>query len=225
MGLCIKNLSFSYKNTDKKVLDRFSAEFPSDKITALLGGNGAGKTTLANLIMGVLKPNEGEILLDGANIVDNTLAERGMKIGYVMQNPAKQIFSATVQEEMEIGLRNMNLSEEEIAARSQEYLAYFGLTHHVDSFPFSLSHGEKQRLVLAAILAMKPKYLILDEPTANLDFKNRKKLGEYLKGLDCGIIIISHDKTFVREYCQHVVAMQSALTDAENKREMEREHE
>ena len=87
MGLVIKNLVFSYKNTDKKILDNFSAEFPSDKITALLGGNGAGKTTLANLIMGILKPVSGEILLDGENIVACTLAERGMKIGRRMQAP------------------------------------------------------------------------------------------------------------------------------------------
>lgn len=209
MGLCVRNLIFSYKNTDKKILDGFSAEFPEDKITALLGGNGAGKTTLANLIMGILKPEAGQILLDDEDITNHTLAERGMKIGYVMQNPAKQIFSATVREEMEIGLRNMGLEEEEIVSRSEEYLGYFGLTHHKDSFPFALSHGEKQRLVLAAILAMRPKYLILDEPTANLDFKNRKKLGEYLAGLDCGIIIISHDKTFVRDYCRHIVRMEN----------------
>lgn len=209
MGLCVKDITFSYKNTDKKILDGFSAEFPPDKITALLGGNGTGKTTLANLIMGILKPQSGQILLDDVDMTNDTLAERGLKIGYVMQNPAKQIFSATVQEEMEIGLRNMGLSEEEIKARSQEYLEYFGLTHHVESFPFVLSHGEKQRLVLAAILAMKPKYLILDEPTANLDFKNRKKLGEYLQGLDCGVIIISHDKTFVRDYCEHTVTMEA----------------
>ena len=208
MGLSVKNLTFTYKNTDKKILDNFSAEFPDDKITALLGGNGAGKTTLANVIMGILKPTLGQVFLDEEDITNHTLAQRGTKIGYVMQNPAKQIFSETVQKEMEIGLRNLGLSEEEIGTRSEEYLEYFGLTHHKDSFPFSLSHGEKQRLVLAAILAMKPKYLILDEPTANLDFKNRKKLGEYLKGLDCGIIIISHDKTFVREYCQHIVEME-----------------
>lgn len=215
MGLHVKDITFSYKNTDKKILDGFSAEFPPDKITALLGGNGTGKTTLANLIMGILKPDSGQIFLDDVDMTNDTLAERGLKIGYVMQNPAKQIFSATVQEEMEIGLRNMGLSEEEIAARSQEYLDYFGLSHHKESFPFVLSHGEKQRLVLAAILAMKPKYLILDEPTANLDFKNRKKLGEYLKALDCGIIIISHDKTFVREYCEHVVNMEACNQTAE----------
>ncbi len=209
MGLYVKDITFSYKNTDKKILDGFCAEFPADKITALIGGNGAGKTTLANLIMGIINPETGQILLDEVDITSNTLAERGRNIGYVMQNPAKQIFSATVQEEMEIGLRNMGLSEEEITSRSLEYLEYFGLTHHAESFPFSLSHGEKQRLVLAAILAMKPKYLILDEPTANLDFKNRKKLGEYLKGLDCGVIIISHDKTFVEEYCEHVVNMEA----------------
>ena len=210
MGLCIKNISFSYKNTEKKILDHFSADFPRDKITALTGGNGAGKTTLANIIMGILKPDEGSILLDDVEIQNDTLAQRGRKIGYVMQNPAKQIFSATVQEEMEFGLKNLGLEETEIKERSAKYLEYFGLTHHKDSFPFSLSHGEKQRLVLAAILAMRPEYLILDEPTANLDFKNRKRLGEYLQGLDCGIIIISHDKTFIDEYCEHTVRMEKS---------------
>lgn len=228
MGLYVKDLTFSYKNTDKKILDGFCAEFPADKITALVGGNGAGKTTLANLIMGILKPESGAVVLDEVDITSDTLAERGRKIGYVMQNPAKQIFSTTVREEMEIGLRNMGLSEEEIASRSQEYLEYFGLTHHLESFPFSLSHGEKQRLVLAAILAMKPSYLILDEPTANLDFKNRKKLGTYLKDLDCGVIIISHDKTFVKEYCEHIVDMelckQKAAT-ANSSEEMENDNE
>lgn len=228
MGLYVKDLTFSYKNTDKKILDGFCAEFPADKITALVGGNGAGKTTLANLIMGILKPESGAVVLDEVDITSDTLAERGRKIGYVMQNPAKQIFSTTVREEMEIGLRNMGLSEEEIVSRSQEYLEYFGLTHHMESFPFSLSHGEKQRLVLAAILAMKPSYLILDEPTANLDFKNRKKLGAYLRDLDCGVIIISHDKTFVKEYCEHIVDMElckQKATTANSSEEMENDNE
>lgn len=209
MGLCVEKISFAYANTEKKILDNFSANFSNGRITALTGGNGTGKTTLANIIMGIMKPQSGEILLDDVDITNDTLAQRGRKIGYVMQNPAKQIFSATVKEEMEIGLKNLGLEQEEIEERCDKYLGYFGLMHHKDSFPFLLSHGEKQRLVLAAVLAMRPAYLILDEPTANLDFKNRKRLGEYLQGLDCGVIIISHDKTFISEYCEHTVRMEN----------------
>lgn len=220
MGLYVKNISFAYGNTEKNILDNFSAEFPENKITALTGGNGTGKTTLANIVMGIIKPQAGEILLDDVDITNDTLAQRGRKIGYVMQNPAKQIFSATVKEEMEIGLKNLGLDQSEIEERCDKYLGYFGLMHHKDSFPFSLSHGEKQRLVLAAILAMKPRYLILDEPTANLDFRNRKRLGDYLNGLECGVIIISHDKTFISEYCEHIVRMEDGLRTG-----LEAEHE
>lgn len=208
MSLVVKDLEFRYINGGKKILDGFSAEFSAKEITAITGPNGTGKTTLSKLIMGILKPDKGEILLDGVNLKSWSLAERGRKIGYVMQNPAKQIFSQTVEEEMRFGLQNLGLSESEIRQRTCEYLSFFQLEEHLGAFPFTLSHGEKQRLVLAAILAMKPQYLLLDEPTASLDRKNKKRLGEYLKKTDCGIVIISHDKMFLSEYSEHVIEME-----------------
>lgn len=210
MSLQVKNLNFRYKKGNKMILQDFSAEFPVGEITAVTGKNGTGKTTLAKLIVGILKPQSGKILVDGENISGESLAQRGMRIGYVMQNPERQIFSETVVEEMRYGLKNLKLSEEEIQGRVDEYLEFFGLLHHKDSFPFILSHGEKQRLVLAAILAMKPKYLILDEPTASLDQKRKVVLGEYLKKLDCGIIVISHDKAFIDAYCTNKIKMEAA---------------
>lgn len=192
------------------ILQDFSAEFPVGEITAVTGKNGTGKTTLAKLIVGILKPQSGKILVDGENISGESLAQRGMRIGYVMQNPERQIFSETVVEEMRYGLKNLNLPEEEIQGRVDAYLEFFGLSHHKESFPFILSHGEKQRLVLAAILAMKPKYLILDEPTASLDQKRKTVLGEYLKKMDCGIIVISHDKAFINTYCTNTIKMEAA---------------
>ncbi|NLD19855.1 MAG: ABC transporter ATP-binding protein [Clostridiales bacterium] len=208
MSLIIESLVFSYENTGNKIINDFSAEFSGDRITALTGRNGVGKTTLSRLIMGILEPQSGEIILDGENMKDKTLAERGRLIGYVMQNPARQIFSSSVEEEIDYGLKNLGLSQEEREKRTTQYLEYFGMESYRKSFPFLLSHGEKQRLVLAAILAMKPKYLILDEPTASLDLKRRAFLGEHLKGLDCGVIIISHDAEFIRTYCDEVVAME-----------------
>lgn len=131
-------------------------------------------------------------------------------IGYVMQNPARQIFSATVEEEMRYGLENLGLSEDEIQSRTDIYLDHFGLDDKRQAFPFRLSHGEKQRLVLAAVLAMKPEYLILDEPTASLDLKRRRILGQLLQSLDCGVMVISHDDEFIRSFCDEKVTMVSS---------------
>lgn len=207
MSLHVKGITFSYPGEEEKILKNLTCHFDGGVITGLVGRNGSGKTTLARVIMGILKPQEGRILLDGRDIGEDTLAERGRKIGYVMQNPARQIFSTTVEEEVVYGLQNLGLPEEEIRRRAEHHLNYFELSHHRESFPFTLSHGEKQRLVLASILAMEPVFLILDEPTASLDNKRKALLGEYLKGLSAGIVLISHDEEFVGRYCGRVVEM------------------
>ena len=212
MSLIIKNLTFTYdrKNkTESPLIDDFSAEFSQNRITALTGRNGAGKTTLSRIIMGILTPVSGEMMLGDKVLNGMTLAERGRLIGYVMQNPARQIFSTTVEEEMRYGLENLELSEDETASRVENYLDIFGLADRKNDFPFRMSHGEKQRLVLAAVLAMKPEYLILDEPTASLDTKRRQVLGQLLRSLECGVMVISHDDGFISRYCDEKVEMVS----------------
>lgn len=180
MSLEIKEITFRYQQKEPAILEAFSAVFEKAEITAVLGENGAGKTTFSKIIMGILRPESGNVLLDGESMRDWSLAERGRKIGYVMQNPARQIFSVTVRQEMEYGLKNMGMSEEERQRKVQEFLEWMDLTGYEEQFPFHLSHGEKQRLVLAAILAMEPDYLLLDEPTSGLDQKRRQQLGRYL---------------------------------------------
>jgi energy-coupling factor transport system ATP-binding protein len=216
LKLNVKEITYRYGKGQSPILQDFFAEFTHDKIWAITGPNGAGKTTLGKVIMGILKPEKGSVVIsyeDETASLKNpsqidlstlSLAETGRKIGYVMQNPARQIFSVSVQEEMEYGLRNLGLDEDEIKRRSKDFLHYFDLVNYEDTFPQLLSQGEKQRLVLAAVLAMKPDWLLLDEPTASLDLKRRQMLGEYLqrirRELNTGIILISHDRKFIERY-------------------------
>ncbi len=186
----------------------------SEHITALVGPSGCGKTTLTKILMGLLKPCGGRVMLDGEDLSQLSLAQIGRRMGYVMQNPAQQLFCTSIREEVEYGLRNLDLSREEIQERASEYLAYFHLDEYEERFPFELSGGEKQRLVLAAVLAMQPKFLILDEPTAALDVYRRSLLGRRLRkikhGLGCGVLIVSHDMDFIKTYCDRIVKMETA---------------
>ncbi len=211
MSLEVTEVTFRYGKKEPAVLEAFSAFFEKGEIAAILGPNGAGKTTLGKVIMGILKPEAGKILLDGQDLQDWSLAERGRKIGYAMQNPARQIFSPTVREEIAYGLENLGLSEQEIQEKSQAFLSLFGLDGMEEKFPFRLSHGEKQRLVLASILAMEPEYLLLDEPTSGLDQKRKAQLGHYLDRicgeLGCGVLLISHDLGFVERYAKRTLTL------------------
>ncbi len=207
MSLTLDNITFRYGKKDP-VIRHLRTELPSEKITALTGPNGSGKTTLARIIMGILPQESGQIFWKGQCLDPLTIAQRGRRIGYVMQNPARQLFTETVEKEIELGLIQLDLPPREREARREEYLHYFGLEPYRDRFPQSLSGGEKQRLVLAAILAMDPEYLILDEPTSALDLGSRKRLGERLQELPCGMMIITHDQDFVKKYCPHIIEME-----------------
>lgn len=215
MSLSVEEITYRYRGSRNDILRNLSLSFPDKERIVITGKNGCGKTTLARIITGILKPQSGRIYLNERDISDDSLAERGKRIGYVMQNPERQIFSSTVEEEVRYGLENLGLPEEEIVTRTEEYLRYFGIEHHRHDFPFALSHGEKQRLVLAAILAMKPEYLILDEPTASLDGKRKRVLGKYLQQLDCGVIVISHDQSFYEQYCDRVIRLEEYMADSD----------
>ena len=210
MTIQIESMTFSYPGTETALFTEFSEAFSAKEITAVTGRNGCGKTTLAKLILGILKPLKGAVRIDGTPVSSLSFAETGRKIGYVMQDPTKQLFCTSVHEEVSYGLRNMKLGEKEIEERCDSYLDFFEISQYRDTFPFFLSHGEKQRLALAAVLAMQPGYLLLDEPTASLDLYRRKLLGRHLamvkEKFDCGILLISHDRAFIdscadREVC------------------------
>ena len=205
----LKNLSFEYIK-GKEIIKNINVNIDTKDITCIAGPNGSGKTTLGKLMVGILKPGSGEIYLFGENMAKMSLGQIGRKIGYLFQNPEKQFFSNTVEDEIKFILEIKGLNKEYIEAKVKLLLNLFQLNHIRTSFPLKLSQGEKQRLALAAILANEPKYLILDEPTKGLDIGLRNSLIQILKNLydkGIGMTVMTHDYTFIDQVSDRILTM------------------
>ncbi len=181
-----------------------------EEIVALVGQNGSGKTTLVKHFNGLLKPTKGRVTVDGMDTREHTVAELSKIVGYVFQNPEHMFFEENVFREVAFGPRNLGLSEDEVERRVRWALKTVNLEGYEDRAPYSLSGGEKQRLAIACVLAMKPRYLILDEPTTGLDARNAagviKTIRELREG-GHGILLITHDMDLVLELAERVVLL------------------
>ena len=215
----VENLAFSYpvtggrfKREERELLLRdISFSLSGDQFTVLMGDNGTGKTTLGKLLLGILKPDAGRILLRGETLEDYSLAQVASKVGYLFQDPARQLFGSSVFEDLAFPLRLRGLGEEEIRERVQAVLEDLAIAHLEARPPYLLSQGEKQRAALAGILLNGAEYLVLDEPTTALDPKNRKRLGELLlrlKERGVGILMIGHDAAFIRTYADRCLRLE-----------------
>ncbi|MCL2496207.1 MAG: energy-coupling factor ABC transporter ATP-binding protein [Clostridiales bacterium] len=207
----VENITYKYPRGEQTVLADFSACFARGEIVAISGKNGCGKTTLSKLLAGILRPDTGRICIDGQDIFGLDLFEIGQKLGYVFQNPSRQLFCETVYQEIAFGLINQGLNQEQVAQKTEHYLDYFGLAHYRDEYHGKLSQGEKQRLALAAVLALGTDYLVLDEPTGGLDMYRRQELGDILlklgRELGRGIVLISHEPGFIARYADRELVM------------------
>lgn len=177
---------------------------------ALLGQNGSGKTTLAKHMSGLLAPTQGQVFLRGQELSRVPLHRLAQEVSYVFQNPDHQLFADTVAEEVAFGPRNIGLAPAEVNARVQEALAAVGLSDVRDHDPFLLGKGERQRLAVAALLALRPSVLILDEPTTGLDYVEQRRMMELLRGLHREgrtIIIITHVPWVAAEYAERALLM------------------
>ena len=173
----IENLEFRYAAEAPPVLCSVDAQIGDGQYVALIGPNGCGKTTLAKHLNGLLTPTSGNILVDGMNTKDSsTLKDLRKAVGMVFQNPDNQIVSTTVEREIAFGLENIGVPYEDMHAVVAEMLAKFHLLKYRRHSPHYLSGGEKQRLAVAAVMAMRPRYLVLDEPTSLLDPKSRRDI-------------------------------------------------
>ena len=196
----INSMTFSYPKSET-VLENINLSIDKNQHIGLIGPNGSGKTTLVKLMMGILKPKIGQVFLNDKNISEISLSEIGKNVGFVFQNPEKQLFAPTVLEQIGFSYRFNNiLTEAEIREKTDYYLDLFGLIDYKKEFPFNLSLGQKQRLALASILSRDANFLILDEPGTGLDVFHLNKLNKCLQTLrseNKGFLIISHDKDFL----------------------------
>lgn len=218
--LKLENVSFVYgKGTpfEKLALDDINLSFEKGKITGLIGHTGSGKSTLVNLLNGLNKPTEGKVYLDGQDIWSNPkeIAKIRFRVGLVMQYPEYQLFDETVRADIGFGPRNLGLSEEEIRGRVLEAARFAGVSSELlDKSPFELSGGQKRRVAIAGIIAMRPDVLVLDEPAAGLDPRGRREilgsLRDYANRMNASVILVSHSMEDMAHYCDNVVVMNSA---------------
>lgn len=176
----VDHLSYDYlaeSGHRRRVLDEVQLEIREGEFLAMMGANGSGKSTLARCLNGLLQPSGGQVRVDGLSTRDSeALAAIRRRVAMLFQNPDNQIVSATVEREIAFGLENIGLDYEEMHRRVEAMMAKFRLLPYRRKSPHYLSGGEKQRLALAAVLAMEPVYLILDEPTSLLDPTDRKEM-------------------------------------------------
>jgi energy-coupling factor transport system ATP-binding protein len=204
--LRLEEVEFGYD--DRLVLQKVDLCIREKEFVALLGANGSGKTTLAKQFNGLLRPSRGRVWLAGNDSADQSIFDMGQIVGYVFQNPDQQIFCDTVFDEVAYGPRLRGLSEAEVTGRVAEALAAVGLSGCELADPFSLSRGERQRVAVASVLSIKPKILVLDEPTTGLDYKDQRHMMELVKKLnEAGntIVMITHTMWVVAEYAHRIV--------------------
>ncbi len=202
-----KDLSFNYQQKNS-TLKELNIKIHKGEFVALIGKNGAGKTTFSKQLNGLLRPTSGSVFINGNDISQLTTAQLSKEVGYVFQNPDHQIFSATVYEEVEFGLKKMNLTEELRSTRINNALEFVGLEKFKNRHPFTLGKGERQKLAFATVLAMEPKILIIDEPTTGQDWDGTNKMMEMLDKLHKQghtILMITHNMLLAAEYADRVI--------------------
>lgn len=215
--LKLDKVSFVYsKGTPFQLtaLDDVSLSFEKGKITGLIGHTGSGKSTLVNLLNGLYKPTEGRVYLDGVDIWEKPkeISSVRYRVGLVMQYPEYQLFEETVKDDIAFAPRNLGLSEEEVMRRVVEAAHFTGITADMlDKSPFDLSGGQKRRVAIAGIIAMRPDVLVLDEPAAGLDPRGRReilgKIREYSRVSGTTVVLVSHSMEDMAYYCDNVVVM------------------
>lgn len=213
----VRDLSYVYgvgTPFEISALNHISVVFGSGEVTGLIGHTGCGKSTLVQTLNGLLKPTQGQVLLDGKDIWEDPkkISAVRFRVGLVMQYPEYQLFEETVREDIAFGPKNMGLTPEQIADRVSSAAGSVGITEAVlDKSPFDLSGGQKRRVAIAGILAMDPDVLVLDEPAAGLDPRGRREvlggLLAYARNTGKTVILVSHSMEDMASCCDRLVVL------------------
>jgi energy-coupling factor transport system ATP-binding protein len=227
MSIKVKNLTYVYSQGtpfEKKALDNVSLEISKGEFLGLIGHTGSGKSTLIQHFNGLFKPTNGEVYVNNVNIhnKDVSLRDIRQKVGLVFQYPEHQLFEMTVYKDVAFGPTNMGLNNYEIDARVKQAIKIVGLSEDIyDKSPFDLSGGQKRRVAIAGVLAMKPDVLILDEPTAGLDPKGRdeilNEISKLHRELGITIILVSHSMEDVGKYVERIIVMNKGKVKFDDK--------
>ena len=218
--ITVENLSYFHARKtpyEIKALDGIDLNIQSGTVTGLIGHTGSGKSTLVQMFNGLLRPYEGRVLLDGADIwaKPKDINKIRFRVGLVMQYPEYQLFEETIYKDIAYGPKNMGLADDEIRERVLEAADFVGLDRELlDKSPFDLSGGQKRRAAIAGIIAMRPELLILDEPAAGLDPRGRdaifNNIVEYQKKSGSTVLIVSHSMEDMARYCDRLIVMSGA---------------
>ncbi len=195
-----------------KALDGITLNIELGEFIAFIGQNGSGKTTLSKCLNGLFKPTAGDVIVDGLNSRQTSIVQMVKRVGYVFQNPDHQLFNSNCWDEIAYGPRNIQLDEDEVKTRVEEAASVVGLhPSYFSEHPFFLSKGMRQRVAIASILALRPRVIIVDEPTTGQDSSQSIEIMNFLQRLneELGhtIIIITHDMPIVASYAKRVIVM------------------
>lgn len=192
-------------------LKNINLQIRKGEMVGIIGQNGSGKSTLVKCFVNLLRPQQGEVLVEGQKISGYTVGGMARRVGLVLQNPDYQLFTVSCQEEIRFGLENLGVPPAEMDARVQEALELIGLSEQADLFPFRLSFGDRRKLAVAATLALNPKVLIMDEPTTAQDYLGRYQLAELAKRFhdERGgtVLIITHDVDLIARYAERLIVL------------------
>lgn len=205
------DVHFAYPGASGEQLGGVSFDVREGDVIALMGPNGAGKSTLCKMAIGLLRPMRGQVIVEGADAARLSVAQLARSVGYVFQNPAAMLFANTLREELSFGPRNVGMPDERIREAIADALETVGLSQlSLDQSPFGLSFGQQKRIAVAGVLAMRPRVLILDEPTAGLDDGTAEDLMRRMLGAARGpqaIVMVTHDLALAQRFANRVILM------------------
>jgi cobalt/nickel transport system ATP-binding protein len=209
-----KNLDFSYPDTTQALVN-ISFMIRHGESVAIVGANGAGKSTLLLHLNGYLTPTSGQVRVGDFPLTKDTLMEVRRTVGMVFQDPDDQLFMSTVYDDVAFGPLNLGLPNNEVHTRVKAALETVGIHDLKDRPSYRLSSGQKRRVAIATVLSMSPDILVMDEPTAGLDPKARRKLIEMLKTFKHSKIVATHDLDMVMDLCERTIVMHDGVIKAD----------